>query len=381
MVNVTLMNLEFAHATTTFFSDYEVPSGGDWSVHRGGAVLVEGAEHFLLLNCLFNTPGGNGLCLSGYNRFAVIEGNEFVWSGDSGIVAVGTSEHIDGTLGTQPRGNKIIGNLVHENGVFGKQTSAYMQALACQTELIGNVFFNGPRAGINFNDGFGGGNYLMNNLIFNHVRETGDHGPFNSWDRLPYLTKVKNGTASLNPALSNLTRNFFINNYHSTWPIDHDDGSCYYLDSYSYLVYGGYKNYLGHSKTVQNNVYVYPDAEHSIDTPKAFISKPYCANSDGASRVVLPSGWGEVYINNTCIIGNPNIYEFGSCNLDDPKGLIPFTAFNKFYAPKSYIYIKCQDKELSLQDFQKMGYDIGSTVSDPVDTSTIIKWGRDLLGL
>ena len=168
-----------------------------------------------------------------------------------------------------------------------------MQALACQTELIGNVFFNGPRTGINFNDGFGGGNYLMNNLIFNHVRETGDHGPFNSWDRLPYLTKVKNGTASLNPALSNLTRDFFINNYHSMWPIDHDDGSCYYLDTYNYLVYGGYKNYLGHSKTVQNNVYVYPDAEHSIDTPKAFISKPYCANSDGASRVVLP---GERFI-------------------------------------------------------------------------------------
>ena len=128
MVNVTLMNLEFAHTTTTFFTDYEVPSGGDWSVNRGGAVLVEGVKHFLLLNCLFNAPGGNGLCLSGYNRFAVVEGNEFVWSGDSGIVAVGTSEHIDGTLGTQPRGNKIIGNLVHENGVFGKQTSAYIYA-------------------------------------------------------------------------------------------------------------------------------------------------------------------------------------------------------------------------------------------------------------
>ena len=79
-----------------------------------------GVEHFLLLNCLFNAPGDNGLCLSGYNRFAVVEGNEFVWSGDSGIVVVWDSGH------TQPRGNKIIGNLVHENGVFGKQTSAYI---------------------------------------------------------------------------------------------------------------------------------------------------------------------------------------------------------------------------------------------------------------
>ena len=39
------------------------------------------------------------------------------------------------------------------------------------------------RAGININDGFGGGNELVSNLLFNQVRETYDHGPFNSWDR------------------------------------------------------------------------------------------------------------------------------------------------------------------------------------------------------
>ena len=30
-------------------------------------------------------------------------------------------------------------------------------------------FGQGPRAGINFNDGFGGGNILENNLMFNMV--------------------------------------------------------------------------------------------------------------------------------------------------------------------------------------------------------------------
>ncbi len=29
----------------------------------------------------------------------------------------------------------------------------------------------------------GGGNFLEKNLIFNMVRETQDHGTFNSWDR------------------------------------------------------------------------------------------------------------------------------------------------------------------------------------------------------
>jgi hypothetical protein len=39
---------------------------------------------------------------------------------------------------------------------------------------------NGPRAGINWNDGFAGNNRVEGNLVFNMVRETGDHGPFNS---------------------------------------------------------------------------------------------------------------------------------------------------------------------------------------------------------
>ena len=54
------------------------------------------------------------------------------------------------TNGDQPRGTRIIENLVHENGHFSKQASPYFQAKAAQTVLQGNIFFNGPRAGINF---------------------------------------------------------------------------------------------------------------------------------------------------------------------------------------------------------------------------------------
>ena len=40
------------------------------------------------------------------------------------------------------------------------QSSFYFQAVAAQTSLKRNVVFNIPRAAINFNDGFGGGNVL-----------------------------------------------------------------------------------------------------------------------------------------------------------------------------------------------------------------------------
>ena len=382
--NVSLSKLTFAHTATTFLKPYEVPSGGDWAMHRGGAVFVEGVDGFLLQNCLFDAPGGNGLFLSNYVRNAVVEGNEFVYTGDSAILSIGTAALMDGTDGNQPRGTKIIGNLMHEVGVFGKEVSAYCQSVTSETQVVGNVMFNGPRAGINFNDGFGGGHLVERNLIFNMVRETGDHGTFNSWDRQPYLTRVRNGTPSLIQAQSNMTRNFFINGYHSTWPIDHDDGSCYYYDTYNYLVYGGYKNYLGHSKIVKYNIYVYPDAEHQLYDNKAgaFLSYPFCASHQGASTTVLPSGWGEVWADNTCIIGNPNIYEFSSCTpFGNNAGLIPFTANNTFYAPGEYVYVKCGDEKLFLFEFQLLGYDVGSEVYDPVDYDTIVEWGRKLLGL
>ena len=383
--NITLMNITFLHTEPTYFESYQSPSGGAFSVHRGGAVFAEGVDGFTVQQCLFDSPGGNGIFLSNYIRNVVIEANEFRFVGDNAIAAIGSVNLIDGTNGNQPRGTKIVGNLVNEIGIFGKQTCAYIQSLACQTDLIGNVFFNGPRAGINFNDGFGGGNLIENNLVFNMVRETGDHGPFNSWDRQPYLTRVKDGkTPSLDPAINVITRNFLINNYHSTWPIDHDDGSCYYNDTFNYLVYGGYKNFKGHSKNAMSNVYVYPDAIPltPLDGIYYLIHKPFCANHDGASRGDRPSGFDEVYANNTCIIGNPDIYEFGSCNPDgDDKGLIPLTYNNTYYAPKKNIYIHCGKKNLSLEQFQSMGYDKGSAVNDIIDTETIVGWGKELLNI
>ena len=54
-----------------------------------------------------------------------------------------------------------------------------LQAKTALTTIDGNVMFNGPRAGINYNDGFGGGDVISNNLVFSTCRESGDHGPFN----------------------------------------------------------------------------------------------------------------------------------------------------------------------------------------------------------
>ena len=377
--NITISDVTFAHTATTFLSDYEVPSGGDWTVHREAAVVVEGVEGVNISNCLFYSPGGNGLLLNNYVRGAVIEENEFVWVGDNAIVAVGSAQLIDGTDGNQPRGTKVIGNLVHEVGVFGKQVCAYVQALACETELIGNVFFNGPRAGININDGFGGGNVLQNNLLFNFVRETLDHGPINTWDRQPYVTTVRDGkTPSLLQAESFVTQNLIIGNYHSLWPIDHDDGTCYYIDKHNVIAYGGAKNYLGHSKVSANNLYIYPDApRNSYVTPN-----PSCATSFSTSRdTSLPSGWDEVWGDNICVIGNPNLFQFNKCALTDDAGLVPMSSNNVFYAPDAYVYILCNGQKLSLEEYQDLGFETDSVAKDLPNNEEVMEWARQILDL
>ena len=151
------------------------------------------------------------------------------------------------------------------------QTSCYMQALTARSTVSSNVCYNGPRAGLNYNDGFFGGYDVSHNLLFNHVRETADHGPFNSWDRQPYLTDngVRDGFpprakppglghASLIARQSHVHHNFIINGYSGVWAIDHDDGSQRYNDTANLMVWGGCKNFLGNSKSCDHNTMVYP---------------------------------------------------------------------------------------------------------------------------
>jgi len=74
--------------------------------------------------------------------------------------------------GDQPRGTQIVGNFIHEVGVWGKQGCGVFQALTMDTNISHNLIFNGPRAGVLFNDGMGGGNNLEHTLMFNLVVRT-----------------------------------------------------------------------------------------------------------------------------------------------------------------------------------------------------------------
>ena len=87
MVGVTISGVNFRDAAYTFMEQFGVPSGGDWSLYRGGAIFVEGTEQLTLREGLYKRLDGNAIFLSGYNRNATIAKNELVFIGDNAIAS------------------------------------------------------------------------------------------------------------------------------------------------------------------------------------------------------------------------------------------------------------------------------------------------------
>ena len=58
----------------------------------------------------------------------------------------------------------FVENIVHEIGHYQKQSSAWFQAQSCLNNISANLLYNGPRALINWNDGFGGGSVVEGNV-------------------------------------------------------------------------------------------------------------------------------------------------------------------------------------------------------------------------
>ena len=375
--NVLIKGLILTQTSSTYMQDYMVPGGGDWAVHRGGTIYLTNTKDIAITNNLFTQLGSNGIALIDYNTVTSITLNEFVWLADSAIILVGSTDGIDGfSVASQPDSTVIQSNLIHETGIYIKQSSPVLIAVSRSISVVGNLMFNVPRAAININDGFYGNHTISWNVIFNTVRETSDHGPINTWDRQPLLSDGRQpGLPSLWQHVSYIHHNTIFNNYNALWPIDHDDGSCFYEDSYNFHVYGGKKNFLGHSKIDHHEIYVYSDANSGT------FGSNICLGDYAPSRG--SSGWNEAWFNNTCILYKNSVpYEIDNCDTADL--FVPYLANNKIYIPSGkQVAFTCKVNgsivQLNLEQWQSYGLDIGTIVQTAPDIQTIINWGRQML--
>ena len=175
-------------------------------------------------------------------------------------------------------------------------------------------------------DGFAGGHLITQNLLFNSVRETNDHGAINTWDRQPYAWRPWD-PSNVNPLPMLETRNFIINNYNGVWGLCHDDGSNGYTDTFNFLPWSGTKNYLGFNKTSVGNYFLYADysPQRLAAARRGELEEGYgngwnaCSMSYGTAA--LPANLTDVWESNTCICASSG--RFFDCESPRNKPAIP----------------------------------------------------------
>jgi hypothetical protein len=151
---------------------------------------------------------------------------------------------------------------------MGKQTAGVFISMAEEITVSHNTVFRVPRAGICINDGTWGGHVIEFNDVFDTVRETGDHGPFNSWGRDRWWKTSYNEGGPLDPCArsratldawktTHIRNNRFAHpaGGHS-WGIGLDDGSSNYHIYDNLTLNMGVKLREGFFRRVENNVIV-----------------------------------------------------------------------------------------------------------------------------
>ena len=282
---VTLRGLTFRQAARTVMETREPLLRSDWAIYRGGAVFFTGAEDCALEDSFIDQVGGNAIFVNNYNRRLAIRGTQIAKAGASGICLVGDPqaarsplfnygqvhrlEEIDPTPGPKtdnyPADCLVEDCLIHLTGRVEKQTAGVEIDLAQNITVCRCSIYDMPRAGINIGDGCWGGHVIEFCDVFDTVKETGDHGSFNSWGRdrfwRPNIAEVNAWVrqAPKLPLLDVVKPIVLANNRWRCdhgWDIDLDDGSSCYIITNNLCLRGGIKNREGFGRVVQNNILV-----------------------------------------------------------------------------------------------------------------------------
>lgn len=266
--HIEIRGFRFAHTEKTFMEEYDVPSLGDWAIHRGGTVLMQGTQDCAICENHFDAVGGNGVFLNGYNYRAKIHANHFEKAGDSAVCLVGIQNMVVGSQRYFPCECEVTHNIVHDCGVFGKQVAGFFVSVAKRITVGHNLIFKMPRAGICINDGTWGGHTIEFNYIFDTCRETADHGPFNAWGRDRYWCLLHSHGPTGEKAVCHQAGDVFVdqmetvivrNNFFqekSGWGLDLDDGASNYHIYNNLCVGVSMKLREGAYRLIENNIWV-----------------------------------------------------------------------------------------------------------------------------
>lgn len=283
---IALKNFTFRHTARTFMETREPLLRSDWRIYRGGALFFNGTEDCFVGNCTFDQLGGNCIFVSNYNRRFRASQCRIADAGANGIAFVGdpaavrnplfnyeerhTVDQLDRTPGpltnNYPENCAVEDCLIYRTGRVEKQTAPVEIDMAKSITVRHVSAYDVPRAGINIGDGCWGGHHIDYCDIFETVKETGDHGSFNSWGRDRWwgvkgidLDSILSGDHASLPVLDVVEPNILSNSRWRCdhgWDIDLDDGSSNYRIYNNLCLNGGLKLREGFFRTCENNILV-----------------------------------------------------------------------------------------------------------------------------
>ena len=283
--NVTISNIHFTQNERSFMLTKEPLLRSDWTIYRGGAILLDETENITISNCTFSDLGGNAVFLSNYNKNDLIKDNYIHNIGASAIAFVGSADAVRSPVfsydqfvpwkemnytpgpnsNDYPQYCTALDNLINNIGTIEKQVAGVEIDMAAHITVSHNTIYHTPRAGINIGDGCWGGHIIEFNDVFNTVLETGDHGAFNSWGRDRYWRSDRSSTDSIVAArpgieLLDVVDPIILQNNRFQcdhgWDIDLDDGSSNYKIYNNVCLNGGLKLREGYHRVVTNNIII-----------------------------------------------------------------------------------------------------------------------------
>jgi hypothetical protein len=321
---IRMSGFVFRHAARTFMENREPLLRSDWTIYRGGAVLLTGTEDIQILDSEFDQPGGNAVFVNFYNRRTLIKGCHIHDAGASGVCFVGDPKavrnplfeyaqthdltKIDRTPGPQtdnyPSDSAVEDCLIHGIGRVERQPAGVQISMASRITVRDTSVYDCSRAGINISEGTWGGHLIERCDVFDTVLETHDHGSFNSWGRDRYWISEHRGVSE--PEVKKDPKLPFLDAVETTiirdsrwrcdhgWDVDLDDGSSNYHIYNNLMLAGGLKLREGYGRKAFNNILV-NNALH----PHVWFDQSgdeFTRNIVMAAQAPIrqPEGWGKV---------------------------------------------------------------------------------------
>jgi parallel beta-helix repeat protein len=352
----------------------------------GEALHMQGAAHCRIENNLFYAVGGNGIYLEGYNSRNVIQGNEISYAGAIGICLIGSHYENPKVPKRYPIYNEVLDNYIHHCGVFNKYVAGIFLGLS-QANVVGhNRIEYMPHHGINL----GNSGYGRNVVEYNELRHTGlqtcDKGAINSWMEDPDGRVEREAVRSGHVIRYNLIADFesrcvLGGSTHAGT----ENGWAVYLDNwtsnsfvygniivrsglYGVVVNGGQNNFI------ENNVIVDASSSATRLTPgdsagvpqmegymmgNRFSRNIFYSTKTSAKSLHRHSAALDEPITDALAESDYNLF----FNTTTKEFVVGETRYRKAAGASGGEF---NTKEISLAEWQKMGFDTHSVVADPL---------------